>query len=73
MTKEIIKLNYITTKRGIELNIECILDSIIYNCNNIKRLLDSKHMAKKNWIIEHFTLLKINVNDLSKEISKMRD
>lgn len=55
------------------MDIECILDSIIYNCNNIKRLLDSKDMSKKNWIIEHFSLLKINVNDLSKEISKMRD
>jgi len=55
------------------MNIACILDSIIYNCKHIKRCLDSKDMRKKNWIIEHFSLMKINVNDLSKEINKMRD
>ena len=71
--KEIIKLNYITTKRGIELDIECILDSIIYNCEHIKELLNRVDMRKKNWIIEHLSLLKINVNELSKEITEMRD
>ena len=55
------------------MDIGCILDSIIYNCKNIKRLLDNTDMRKKNWIIEHFCLLKINVNDLTKEINEMRD